>query len=101
MNKTAHTPGPWAVSLARTVDGTAMVVGGEGKEFGLIAECTLDADARLIAAAPDLYAEMDPDLLEAIANEIDCFEHSARAGSLRSLAKRQRAALAKAEGRNV
>ena len=56
------------------------------------------ATARLIAAAPDLLGAVDPDTLEAIANEIDCFQHSARAGSLRILAKRQRAAVLKAVG---
>ena len=42
------TPGPWSVSEARTVEGEYMVVGGEGQGFGLIASCTLQADAELI-----------------------------------------------------
>lgn len=58
------------------------------------------ANAALIVRAvnshDDLIETLDPDALDAIANEIDCFEHSARAHGLRGIAKRQRAALAKA-----
>uniref|UniRef100_UPI0013D12C65 hypothetical protein n=1 Tax=Enterobacter cloacae TaxID=550 RepID=UPI0013D12C65 len=54
-------------------------------------------------AAPDILATLDPETLEDIADEITngdrAFLHSARAGSLRSIAKRQRAAIAKADGR--
>jgi len=56
--------------------------------------------AHLIAAAPDLFEALDPEALEAIADEIDCFEHSARAAGLRGIAKRQRAALSKALGQS-
>lgn len=56
------------------------------------------ANGHLIAAAPDLYATIDPDTLEAIAAEIDSFEHSARAAGLRAMAARQRAALSRARG---
>lgn len=52
------TPGPWEISAVRTVDGNPMVVGGEGQAFGLVAECVVDEDARLIAAAPDLLASL-------------------------------------------
>lgn len=45
-----------------------------------------------------LIDALDPDTLEAIANEIDDFENSARADSLRIIAKRQRAALSAAQG---
>lgn len=71
--------------------------------IGIIASCGYggpdhdnEAFARLMAAAPDLLKSIDPDTLEAIADEIDCFQHSARAGSLRALARVQRAAIAKA-----
>jgi hypothetical protein len=49
-----HTPGPWSFSEARTVENEAMVLGGKGQDFGLVAVVTLDPDARLIAAAPEL-----------------------------------------------
>ena len=110
MKKTAHTPGPWKFTgfskASNFADHVAVVQGDHCKLASVRGgvrddKATAEANARLIAAAPDLYAEMDPEILEAIADEIDCFEHSARAGSLRSLAKRQRAALAKAEGRSV
>lgn len=55
-----------------------------------------EADAAVTA---ELLDSLDPDTLEAIAAEIDCFEHSARAHSLRVIANRQRAAIARAEGR--
>lgn len=38
---------------------------------------------------------------EAIANEIDCHQHSARAHSLRVVARKQRAAIAKATGKQL
>jgi hypothetical protein len=50
------TPGPWAVSGARTIDGCAIVVGAGG--FGVVAEVTLDADARLIASALEMLEEL-------------------------------------------
>lgn len=54
--------------------------------------------ANAFAALPDLIEALEPDFLETIAAEIDCFEHSARTAGLRALASRQRAALAKANG---
>ena len=52
--------------------------------------------------AKEMMEAADPDTLDAIADEItsapgDGFKHSARAASLRSLAKRLRAAILKAE----
>jgi hypothetical protein len=53
--------------------------------------------AQLFAAAPDLLASLDPDTLEAIADEIgEDFKHSAGADSLRAIARRQRDAIDKA-----
>lgn len=48
---THHTPLPWQISEAQTVDGTTMIVGGEGFEFGLIADVTSASDAALILKA--------------------------------------------------
>jgi hypothetical protein len=59
------------------------------------------ANARLYVKAPEMYASFDPDTLEAIADEIDCFEHSARAHALRVMAQRQRELLAEIEGHPI
>jgi hypothetical protein len=48
----------WAVSEVRTVDGTFMVLGGEGLSFGLVADVTTEADAHLIAAAREIHAAL-------------------------------------------
>ena len=63
---------------------TAVIVGPPGQMFG---------NAILYSKAPDMFAAMDPDALEAIADEIDCPMHSTRAHSLRVIAARQRAAM--------
>jgi hypothetical protein len=59
------------------------------------------ANARLIAASPNLLEALDPDTLEAIADAIGAeFKHGARADGLRVIAKRQRSAIRLAtEGR--
>jgi len=54
--------------------------------------------ARSLEREKALGEAQDPDMLDTIADEIDCHEHSARAHSLRVIAKQQRAALAKARG---
>jgi hypothetical protein len=66
---------------------------------GLSDEAEDQANANLITSAPDLYDALDPDTLEVIAEEINCFAHSARAMSLSVIARKQRAALAKADGK--
>src|SRR5437868_3124629 len=48
---TVMTPTPWNISPVRTTEDTAMIVGGEGFEFGLIADVTEDDDAALIVNA--------------------------------------------------
>lgn len=53
------TPGPWTISEVRTVDDNVMIVGGEGKEFGLIAEVVLDDDAALIVRAVNRDAQFE------------------------------------------
>lgn len=57
------------------------------------------ADANLFAAAWLLAEACDPETIEAAADEIGAeFKHTARAASLRAVAARMRAALAKARG---
>lgn len=48
---TEHTPTPLEISEARTVDGKLMIVGGEGLDFGLIAECADEKHAAFIIKA--------------------------------------------------
>ena len=53
----------------------------------------------LLAASWEMFDSIDPETLEAIADEIGSeFHNSARADSLRIIARKQRAALAKALG---
>lgn len=64
-----------------------------------IADVRSAIGARSEAENDALRESLDPDTLEAIADEIGGeFKHSARAGSLRFIARRQRAALIAAEG---
>lgn len=100
---TKHTHGPWmaiptstgAISINVAPGVPIATVGGAGWHLG---EETARANALLISAAPDLLEAHDPDTLEAIADEIECFKHSARSASLRRIARQARAAIAKAEG---
>lgn len=109
------TAGPWIVWAEENTAGTKVSVCHHTGDLdsedhqcvatakGKTAE-EAKANAHLIAAAPDLYAALDPSLLESIADELSehgtigrHFENSARIHSLRVIAKHQRAALAKAE----
>jgi len=50
----AHTPGPWA-TCSRSPNGTYTITAGVGVSVGTVAGLvTTEADARLIAAAPEL-----------------------------------------------
>ena len=104
----AHTPGPWIAHVdPNPVGGQRFAcITSEGEIVRRIADVVLfderaEADARLIAAAPDLIGALEPGALEVIADEIagDSFRRSSCAESLRAIAKQQRAAIAKAEGR--
>jgi len=51
----AFTPGPWEINPVKTVDGEFMVCNGaKGHAYGLVAVVVTEADARLVASAPDL-----------------------------------------------
>ncbi len=57
--KTKHTPGPWSLSGANTVHGPDCIVafvGTADEEVRRFSGERQSADARLIAAAPDLLA---------------------------------------------
>lgn len=103
------TEGPWEVAESFSDDACCDIQNMRGVRIASIL-CQNDhsssadtdeqeANARLIAASPEM-AELleESEMLEAIADEIDCFEHSARAEGLRSLAKRQRALLRRIKG---
>lgn len=93
----AHTPGPWIVQPAKTGDTLAMIRAALPGYSGTrkIAEVTDvgtagDANAALIAAAPELLAACKATLAKIISMEI-----RATWGEAQTLA----AAIAKAEGR--
>ena len=93
----AHTPGPWIDSI---YENGWTCIRERSHQGQIIAKLSLNNEdnAKLIAAAPELLEALDPDTLEAIADEIQSFEHSARAESLRSIARTQRATIKKATG---
>jgi hypothetical protein len=63
MNMSKHTPGPWASHYHKTTDTYTIHVEGRSWESWAVAEvgfCTQDeANARLIAAAPELLAALE------------------------------------------
>lgn len=59
---TKHTPGPWSLSGANTVHGADCIVafvGTADEEVRRLSGERQSADARLIAAAPDLLAALN------------------------------------------
>lgn len=101
--ESGYTAGPWAV--AEEDDRTIIYLPASylGNHIAIMSNGGVPeeqerANARLIAAAPTLLEALYPDELEAIADEIQCFEHSARAASLRAIAKWQRQAISAATG---
>jgi hypothetical protein len=53
-----HTPGPWTYSDQRMPDDDARGWWVEGPASAFVAQTLTEADARLIAAAPDLLAAL-------------------------------------------
>jgi hypothetical protein len=91
---TQHTPGPW--ELRQSVRGYWFIDCEQGGEsYTLTAlECN-EADARLMAAAPDLLAA-----LQECVDYLDCIPEAAAGGcdDARKLVRIARAAIAKATG---
>ena len=90
MSNAQHTPGPWVMDDAQPGDLFRHVLHGNGDSFGYICRISTngnanaDANARLIAAAPDLVSQ-----LFSAANYID---------ALGGDSKSYRAAIQKATG---
>ena len=58
MTTTKHTPGPWSASPSPTSDGLYHVYKADGN-FLTLEDAEHEANARLIAAAPDLLAALE------------------------------------------
>lgn len=96
MSEFKGTAFPWRKVKGRDAREVFVLGPGEDEE---VADVYGQANADLIAAAPDIFASIDPETLEAIADEIGGeFHNSARADSLRVIARKQRAAIKKALG---
>lgn len=99
MSENKHTPGPWQVEFAHTQQSSGIVYwqvhdGSDAIACNqFCAAGNAEANARLIAAAPDLLGALKEILEspESQENSYDCFQ------GLKDLA---RAAIAKAEGRS-
>ena len=104
-----HTPGPWTYSQRErapwkfeihtpTIGGPSMPTEYR-REIALTTDGN-EANARLIAAAPALFANLDPSYLDEIADHLTghCQTCDSYAESLTEWAKNQRAALALAKG---
>lgn len=93
-----HTPGPWSVRPSLINLKYVHITSAEMDGIACLSS-EHDANAKLIAAAPELLEALNPVILEVIADEIGSdFKHTARADSLRILARQARAAISKATG---
>lgn len=116
MSGVKHTPGPWRIDVNGSenwsVDyegpsSTFMTICAQGRRepVGFAVEPTawgsdeeIEANARLIAAAPDLLEALEPEFMDAVAAVLDANNCHATAGSVRNYAIKQRAALSRATG---
>jgi hypothetical protein len=124
MTQTQHTRGPWKaqrdirhqLNTGTLTDDSpkAWAVYGHNSRVACISEtlgvdwdkdARAEADAHLIAAAPDLLAAHDPDLLDDLADDLDRGASPSRqnqiADDLRELVAAIRAAIAKAHGNAI
>lgn len=62
--KTDHTPEPLHYMPLPAADGTFMVLGGQGQDYGLVASCTTEEDARRIVACVNACAGISTENLE-------------------------------------
>lgn len=59
MTNTQHTPGPWTVNEIGGTDARTQFLGPDGALNFEVWDAITDADAHLIAAAPDLLAALE------------------------------------------
>ncbi|MGZ9981521.1 hypothetical protein ACXXCT_08635 [Bordetella bronchiseptica] len=67
---TRHTPGPWKCQLAKSGSGRLQVSGPRGEQIAILwrsSKDTTEANARLIAAAPEMFEALS--VLYAVAAE--------------------------------
>ena len=92
---TKHTPVPWKVGATTTLNGEAVSEIMSGDDIVAISMNYSEADARLIAAAPELLAA-----LIAITEEAgDLYGHTEGPGTINRMTFHARQAIAKAEGK--
>lgn len=97
-----HTPGPWWANIDAAT-GYRWVVGDPESWIPRIACCPLyseypvDANARLIAAAPDLLAALEKTYSLMMAGDVDREPHEEEARKIEAFLA-ARAAIAKAKG---
>lgn len=78
-----HSPTPWEISPCRTVDDTAMIVGGKNFQFGLIADVTEDSDAAFIVTACNAHEKLVEALTYAI-GELQAFYDASCDGRIKN-----------------
>jgi hypothetical protein len=94
-----HTPGPWKVQDDRTTDGTFRVFPHEGPSICNLRHGEMEANARLIAAAPELLRACE-EALNALLDYVPLLEaHGSVMGYGHAVIVRLKAAIAKAEGK--
>lgn len=115
IHRTTHTPGPWTFHAGQFISAPGQVfvaeVWEEDIDIQLDAEAVMEANGRLIAAAPDFYREAKRvvEWLERLAAHCDerakdsrfpalAAANAADAKNYRASAKGLKAAIAKAEG---
>jgi hypothetical protein len=118
VSEAKHTPGPWRAGfqdeMSRSVEMNVRAEGVDGQPWVAICRCNfggidIEANARLIAAAPDLLASWEPDrdvtgpdFLDWVADRlVRVYGEPADVDfvlKLRRMAEMGRAALAKVEG---
>jgi hypothetical protein len=92
MLQPKHTPGPWTIQAADDITTTVDIRGARGLLVAEVSDSSTEdvANARLIAAAPELLWELQ--------RAVDMIEEMNRRGASQIVPSTMRAAIAKATG---